>query len=493
MTFADRTRQICNQAAESLPKPWSDTARALADRLDGPLRVAIAGRVKAGKSTLLNALVGERLAPTDASECTRIVTWYEEAPTYSVQAQLRGGTRKSVTYRRNGALRLDLRDTQPDEISSLHVGWPSRRLHDLTLVDTPGLASINSDNSARTEDFLTSQDDRPDGADAVIYLLRHLHRNDVEFLDAFMDRRVIHASPANAIAVLSRADEIGGGRLDSLKSARRIAARYRTDETLGCLVATILPIAGLLAETGTTLREDEFAALSLLSSESSDVLDLMLATVDRFAEPESGPLTVELRRNLIDRFGMFGVRFALDALLRGEVRTAADLSAQLVRASGLDDLRAVIGERFLPRARVLRARSVLGGLRSLADAVRPDLGLHADWLESEIERIEISTTEMAAVRLLHLVISGQTRLGDDDAAEVRLLTAEQGHRRRLGVDPACSDEDLRRYCVERASRWHAMAADPLADPSTAEACDLAARLVEQIYFDTSVESEGDKI
>ena len=49
-------------------------------RLDEPLRVAIAGKVKAGKSTLLNALVGEQVAPTDAGECTRVVTWYRAAP-----------------------------------------------------------------------------------------------------------------------------------------------------------------------------------------------------------------------------------------------------------------------------------------------------------------------------------------------------------------------------------------------------------------------------
>ena len=62
---------------------------AVTRRLDEPLRVAIAGRVKAGKSTLLNALVGERLAATDAGECTRIVTWYRHGLGYRVTADLR--------------------------------------------------------------------------------------------------------------------------------------------------------------------------------------------------------------------------------------------------------------------------------------------------------------------------------------------------------------------------------------------------------------------
>ena len=46
---------------------WLDAQVA---RLEGPLRIAVAGKVKAGKSTLLNALVGEQIAPSDAGECS---------------------------------------------------------------------------------------------------------------------------------------------------------------------------------------------------------------------------------------------------------------------------------------------------------------------------------------------------------------------------------------------------------------------------------------
>ena len=60
--------------------------------------VAIVGRVKAGKSTLLNALVGEELAPTDAGECTRVVTWYVDGPSYKATLHPREGSPRQAAF-----------------------------------------------------------------------------------------------------------------------------------------------------------------------------------------------------------------------------------------------------------------------------------------------------------------------------------------------------------------------------------------------------------
>ena len=59
--------------------------------------------------------------------------------------------------------------------------------------------------------------------------MRHLHASDINFLEAFHDEEFSQATPVNAVAVLSRADEVGVGRIDSMASAQRIAGRYRHD------------------------------------------------------------------------------------------------------------------------------------------------------------------------------------------------------------------------------------------------------------------------
>ncbi len=213
----DDIRRVCAAARDAVRDPLAAREiAALLERLEGPLRVAVAGRVKAGKSTLLNALVGERLAPTNAGECTRIVSWYLYGPAYRVDAVGTDGVRTELSFTRDdGALVIDLGGLSAGDTERLEIRWPAGALRSMTLIDTPGLASLDDATSTRTRDFLALDADRPAQADVVVYLLRHLHRRDTEFLDALVDHSSAESSAANAIAILSRADEVGAGRLDA--------------------------------------------------------------------------------------------------------------------------------------------------------------------------------------------------------------------------------------------------------------------------------------
>ena len=77
--------------------------------------------------------------------------------------------------RHDGALTIDLGGTPAEQCERLVVDWPSQSLRATTLIDTPGIASTSAEVSQRTVDFLDPDDDTPTEADAVVYLMRHLH------------------------------------------------------------------------------------------------------------------------------------------------------------------------------------------------------------------------------------------------------------------------------------------------------------------------------
>lgn len=76
MSTADHVRAILGGATRAYREEpyYRDHPDALVEldriaaRLSQPIRIALAGTLKAGKSTLVNALVGETIAPTDATE-----------------------------------------------------------------------------------------------------------------------------------------------------------------------------------------------------------------------------------------------------------------------------------------------------------------------------------------------------------------------------------------------------------------------------------------
>src|SRR4249919_1695892 len=100
---SDSIAALVRAAAASARTPEvAAELEAIGRRLDGPLRLAIAGKVKAGKSTLLNALLSEELAPTDAAECTQIVTWYDQGHQPQVVLYAHSGQAEQRPFTRSG-------------------------------------------------------------------------------------------------------------------------------------------------------------------------------------------------------------------------------------------------------------------------------------------------------------------------------------------------------------------------------------------------------
>lgn len=456
-------------------------------RLDDPLRLGVAGIVKAGKSTLLNALIGERIAPTDAGECTRVVTWYRygDAPE-ATAVRADGSSRRLRLSRVEGALRFDLDGASADETERVEVRWPSSHLRTTVLIDTPGIESVTTRVSERTRALLLRDRVGPDDADAIVYLLRHLHTSDLTFLESFRDTAAGVGAGVNALAVLSRADEVGAGRIDAMLSARKIAERYRRDASIRPLALTVLPVAGLLAETARTLRESEFAAIRTLSRLDRATRESLLLSVDRFARRADSTLTDTARRGLLDRFGISGIRLA-SALVRGGAGSSGALSEGLLLQSGVEELRLAIDDSLRSRQDALKVRALLTALAGWARERRQPAEL-----TDAIERIEATSHDLRELATLAQVRAAEALFDQQQADEAELILGAHGTapRARLGLPADASLERVRRGAAERLALWRARGQSPAATRPHTRICGEVAHALEGILSEVAAVERG---
>ncbi|MGY1622357.1 dynamin family protein [Geodermatophilus sp. SYSU D00965] len=479
-TVLDDVRALLDEALERYADEpaVAELLRAQRRRLDEPLRLALVGRVKSGKSTLLNALVGARIAPTDAGECTRVVTLYLHGATPRVVLHGTDGEARALPVRRaDGGLQLELEGTPPEEVDRLVVEWPAPDLQPATVIDTPGISSLSTGTSARTRTFLDA-DEGLSGADAVVFLTRQPQPEDVAVLAAFQAGTAAGAH-TTTITVLSRADEVGAGRLDAMHAAGAVARRMSEDPAVRAVSAAVVPVAGLLALAARTLRHGDFVALRTLAGADQAQVAAMLLTPDRFCRPEAPvPVAPDVRASLLDRLGLFGIRLSL-TLIRAGVPDASALAEELLRRSGLAELQRLMRVHLTDRGAHVKAGTALRLLQTVLDQHPVD---GADALRAGVERVRLTAPGLAELELLARTRSADSPLPEERRPDAeRLLGADgTGPAARLGLPEDTAHADLRAAARAALDRWRAVAGDPLAGRASADAAAVVVRSCEAV-------------
>lgn len=480
-SLLDRVRSLVGAACERyVDGPAGERLLDIAGRLDEPLRVALVGRVKSGKSTLLNALVGDELAATDAAECTQLPTWYRYGPRCQLTLYPTGGAPRSLEFANSGAAgAVGLGDFAPEAVDRLVVDWPAEPLRTLTFIDSPGLDSPNSAVSARTRDLLAPCDGGIPIADAVVYLLRDLSEADVRQLADGVGA-ADHSNPVAALGVVSRIDELGGGGVDALDIARKLVDTHRDDPVVRGLCQTVVAVAGLLAASASSLRDNDIAALRRLAELDESVAARLLLSADDFAEAdlprEPGKA---VRRDLLTRFGVFGVRLAVAVIRAGQAGNRDELAQLFLRHSGLDGFRELLVSRLAARADVLKARSAVLAVETVLAGLPPD-DPHREALRYEVEHLRAGAHELVEIQVLDRLRVGVPRLSTVDSEDVERLLGAHGPnpRSRLALDPAANEADVRVAAAAQLSRWQQLAENPVAPREIRDICLAAVRSCE---------------
>ena len=140
-------------------KYWDTT---ITKRCNEPFTIVILGEFKRGKSTIINALLGKELAPTNVSPETYTINEISYGETQQVEAVLENGQRIPLDISDITRDRLEIKmKLFPAKISYIDIRDNSPFLKEMRIVDTPGLSDLD-DLDKQVTDYLVN-------ADAIMY------------------------------------------------------------------------------------------------------------------------------------------------------------------------------------------------------------------------------------------------------------------------------------------------------------------------------------
>ena len=245
--------------------------------------LAVLGQFKRGKSTFLNALLGDKLLPSAIIPLTSIPTFISWAPELRIKVNyLTGKTEEfAVTDTGQAGKILDNYVTEEKNprnglrVESVEVSHPSPLLHSgVVLIDTPGIGSTFEHNTEATMQFIPQ-------CDAALFLLSAdppITQVEIDFLKSVRSRVVKLFFVLNKIDYLNEGEQVAA--VSFLRKVLQEQFNIKDEERVFCissrqgLDAKLTHNDELWSNSGMAAIEQRL--LNFLVKEKSQALNLAL-------------------------------------------------------------------------------------------------------------------------------------------------------------------------------------------------------------------------
>ena len=402
--FAETAPQLLLQHPETAKIALEIDRQKLAEQLGTQFTVAVIGQMKAGKSTLLNAIIGKDLAPTGVSESTATVNHFR----YDAEGDLSDKFRVHWEDGRTENRALDElnawtgTEENAKKTKFLDFFAGSDFLKTAIITDTPGTRSVEDSHEQAAQGIISDKLESEtflygERAHAVIYVVNPVaRREDKDLLRVFgAARRLPGASPANSIAVVQKWELMPLGEAD--RKCERLYNQLREE------VCEVFPASGLLANALRVMPEDSWNLLAKFAVESTPEAFMHMLRMDRYflrddSKTSGASLDLATRNRLYESIvaslrpptGQMGstpslpadvkkleseakarswsvIRFSLLLANSKKLDDGKALQDAVLEASGIEKLKTVLQKRFFTPHRLIRTTNVLSKVSEPCD------------------------------------------------------------------------------------------------------------------------------
>lgn len=473
------------------------------NRLTQPLKVAVVGFMKAGKSTLMNAILKEKVLFTGNVETTYTVSWFKYGEYKSLTIVMKDGSEINAPFedleKWTVRSRLDINPLM-DKARYIIIYYPNEILKTMELIDTPGLFSSYGKDSANTLDFLGLQEadkvtsEEAALADAIIYSFsRGVQGKDAEVLDAFSGTDETASSPINAVGIFTRTDMfwdcVQNPHVKPLETVAPVVDAYKAK--LKKLLYNILPISAKLVESAAEMTDETWSIFMKLAAVDEEILLEYLMDASAFATEETDELPVNTkdRAYILNLFTQYGIYAVTEAIKQGIGRS--QIIDHLYELSGVKKVSNLILQHFGNRAYLIKLNYVLSRIERACRRLKHQHTENrqifhiCERILEEIEQIRMDEQAFKELEILQSFYNGEIKFyNKENETQLLQITGEYGSHceARLGAPNGTSIKELKKLAYERTKYWNDMTYDYGIPRQVSDAAKVVVRSCENLHY-----------